>query len=376
MVKKIITILLVILGLAVSGFADTNEKDIRIAIIQDGPSLYIRVKGHFEIYDLNTNKLVYSGKSLRYQLVGGYPDKINFIEIKTNLKRVKLAPKRGSRIYINKRLFKGSINLIRKDNNKILVINELGLEDYVRGVLTHEVAFWWPMDALKAQAVIARSYALYQKQFTKNKDFDLTADIYSQVYGGASSERWRANRAVDLTRSQVLKFNGSLFPTYYHATCSGHTEDANMLWKIDILPLKGVVCNFCADSPHFSWQASMPLEEIKTKLMQNNFNIGEITEIRILGRNNSGRITELEIKDRDKPVVISAKDFRQIIGPNVIRSTNFNVRTDSDIAYFGGLGWGHGVGLCQWGVYFMAKEGYKYDEILNFYFPGSSLSSS
>ena len=96
------------------------------------------------------------------------------------------------------------------------MVNELDPENYLRGILCNEIAPWWPLDALKAQAVVARTYALYQRQFTKNKDFDLTNDIYSQVYGGKTSEKWRSNRAVDLTRGEILTFKGNLFPAYYH----------------------------------------------------------------------------------------------------------------------------------------------------------------
>lgn len=381
---QITRIIILVTGcwLLVTGCYAQSQDNVRVAILQDAPSLYVRVKGKFEIYDPLTKRLIYKGKGMRKQLVKGYPNKINFSNINTNLSRIQILPLNGSSIYVNNRAFRGKINLIRKDNKRILVVNELGVEDYVRGILCHEVAPWWPMASLKAQAVVARTYALYQKQFTKNKDFDLTNDIYSQVYGGKSSERWRTNRAVDLTKREILTFEGGLFSAYYHAACGGSTEDASLLWNIDIAPLKGRVCNFCANSPHFKWDTDISLKEIGRRLNEKGYKIANISELIIISRDTSGRVIELQIKGQDKTlgqasssqIKISAKDFRQILGPNLIRSTNFTLSIASGEVNFEGLGWGHGVGLCQWGMYSMAQKGYDYKSILEYYFPRSKLS--
>jgi len=346
---------------------------VRVALLQDAASFSLRVKGRFEVYDLNNKKLIAKASSLRKQAVKIRNNKIVIQGIASSLSALQIAPLKGGYLFINGRIFRGRINLIVKPNGKILVVNELGVEDYLRGILCQEVAPWWPMDALKSQAIIARSYALYQKQFPKDKDFDLTSDIYSQVYGGKSSERWRANRAVDLTKGKLLTYQGKLFPTYYHATCAGHTEDASKLWNVDLPPLKGVVCSFCLYSPHYKWQVKISLQEISSKLMVKGFKAQEISGIVIVGYNSSGRVTELEIKGQDESFTMSAKDFRQALGPNIIRSANFTLRIVSGVVYFEGLGWGHGVGLCQWGMQEMAHKGSKYEQILQYYFPQSEI---
>ena len=112
------------------------------------------------------------------------------------------------------------------------------------------------------------------------------------------------------------------------------------------------------------------LKEMEDVLTKKGYSIKEIKEIIVLDRNQSGRVLNLKIKGSSE-IIISAKDFRQIFNPKVIRSTNFTVEIDRDKAYFNGFGWGHGVGMCQWGAYFMAKKGYKYDEILQYYYPGA-----
>ena len=375
MFQKIIFVLFLTITSAGTLYPAESDNTIRVAIVQDVTSFSLRVKGRFEVYDLNAKKLIAKASSLRKQAVRILNNKIIIRGIPGSVSALQIAPLKGGYVFINGRIFRGRINLIVKPNGKILVVNESGVEDYLRGILCNEVAPWWPMDALKSQAIIARSYGLYQKQFPKDKYFDLTSDIYSQVYGGKSSERWRTNRAVDLTRGRILTYQGKLFPTYYHATCGGHTEDASKLWNVDLVPLKGVVCNFCVHSPHYKWQAKMSLQDISSKLILKGFRIQEISGIEIIGYDGSGRISGLEIKSQDKGFPVSAKDFRQALGPNIIRSANFTSRIDSGAVHFEGLGWGHGVGLCQWGMQEMAREGSKYEQILKYYFPQSELST-
>lgn len=375
MVKKIILSALLAIGCLTPLYPLEATPLVRVALLEEAVSFSLRVKGRFEVYDLNGKKLIAKASSLRKQAVRIRNNKIIIPGISSSVSALQIAPLKGGYIFINNRIFRGMINLIVEPKGKILVVNELGVEDYLRGVLCQEIAPWWPMDALKGQAIIARSYALYQKQFPKDKDFDLTSDIYSQVYGGKSSERWRTNRAVDLTRGEILTYQGKLFPTYYHATCGGHTEDASKLWNVDLAPLKGVACPFCLHSPHYKWQAKISLQDISSKLILNGFKLQEISGIEIIGYDSSGRISGIEIKSQDKGFPISAKDFRQALGPNIIRSANFSSRIDSGAVHFEGFGWGHGVGLCQWGSEEMARKGSRYEQILKYYFPQSELST-
>jgi stage II sporulation protein D len=242
--------------------------------------------------------------------------------------------------------------------------------------LYHEASHYWPDEVLKAQAIICRTYALYQTQENKSKDYDVTSDIYSQVYGGRTSERYRLNRAVQQTTGLVLTYKGNLFPAFYHACCGGHTEDATVVWNLDLPPLKGLVCPFCKDSPHFNWHNILALDEISAKLRKALLGSGaKIKDIQIVGRNNSGRVAAIKLIYAANSAEILAKDFRNIIGPNLIKSTNFSVSVEDGQAIFEGLGWGHGVGFCQWGGYFMAKNGSSYEQILKYYYPGVDVST-
>ncbi|MBP7836067.1 MAG: SpoIID/LytB domain-containing protein [Candidatus Omnitrophica bacterium] len=368
-IRVIFTFLFVLLAL--DAYA---SQTVRVAITRDTASISLKIKGFFEARDLATGRVIYRAKSIN-ATVTAYKNGIALGGVRLDADKLLIKSDDPEAIIINGRFFRGNIRFIRKPDNKLLVVNDIELEDYVKGILYHEASHYWPVEVLKAQAIISRTYALYQMRENKQEDFDMTNDIYSQVYGGQTSERFRTNRAVDETAGQVLFYKGKIIPAYFHATCGGHTEDASELWKIDLAPLKGVVCGFCKESPHFSWHGDLSLKEIAEKLTKQDFKIKNITGIEIAGKNNSGRVTDLKIISGNKEEKISAKDFRSAIGPNIIKSTNFSVSIAGRDAVFEGVGWGHGVGLCQWGAYFMAKQGYTVEQILRYYYPGADVKT-
>jgi stage II sporulation protein D len=346
-----------------------------VAVVQDAVSLNLRVDGPYQVIDLNnSNKLLYKGEDLK-TTVTAYKNGISLGEITSRGTKVSIKVPSGSLIVINGRSFRDEVRLIRKENGRLLVINKVEVDDYLKGILYHEVSHYWPMEILKAQAIVCRSYALYQARQNINKDFDVTCDVYSQVYGGQTSERYRTTKAVEQTKGLVLVYQHKLIPAYFHSTCGGQTEEPNYLWNMHVPYSRSVACPFCRNSPHFSWHIVLSLSQIKDKLQEAGYKLRPIKEIQLSSRNNSGRINELTIIAGDDILKLSGKDFRNFIGPNLIRSTNFTVSLDDGDAVFEGLGWGHGVGLCQWGGYFMAKAGWRYREILKYYYPGTQISS-
>jgi stage II sporulation protein D len=349
-------------------------KFIRVLILPEATSLRLKIIGAYEVIDLLQNKVFYRGEDLK-ATVTLYKNKLLLGSTGTYSPKVLIKTENPEALVINGQRFRGDLAFIKKEKGEFSVINYIDIEDYIKGILYHEASHYWPMEALKAQALVCRTYALYQRQSSASLDYDVTKDIYSQVYGGRSAERQRTSKAVQQTKGLVLTFQEKIFPTYFHATCAGHTEDASALWDINLLPLKGIACKFCRQSPHFKWHCVLTLAEIKEKLSHAGHKISRISDIVISSRDNSGRVLDLKIVTDKKEKKISAKDFRNIIGPNIIRSTNFTVEVINGDGVFEGLGWGHGVGLCQWGAYFMAKEGYSAEEILRYYYPGAKLSS-
>lgn len=373
---RIIRVIILFLGLGLLVFYSQAEsqKTVRVAIIQDAVSVRLKVSGFYEAIDSLADKSLYKARNLN-TTVTVYQDGISLGAAQLNTKKLFIRPMDPASLFIDGKRFRGAVQFIRNDNGRLLVINHLDLEDYIKGILYHEVSHYWPKEALKAQAIVSRTYAVYQMEQNKSRDFDLTNDIYSQVYGGMSSERYRTNMAVKDTAGLIITYQDKPLPAYFHATCGGHTEDASLLWNINVPPLKGVVCDLCINSPHFDWHVDLPKKEIIASLAKSGYAIKDIKDITILGRNQSGRISDLKIISDDKETKISSKDLRNILGPNIVRSTNFSVSIAGEDVVFEGIGWGHGVGLCQWGAYFMAKEGKTYQQILQYYYPGTTISS-
>lgn len=348
---------------------------LRVMVFDNKDSISLAVKGSYRVYSSVSDKLLTGGYILHTR-VKGSDHGIMFGQRDLKLSRIRITVPQGSFLYIDSRPFRGSIDIIRKDNMKLSLINRIPLEEYLYGVLYNEVSHRWPIEAIKAQAVVARTFALYQARQNKLQDYDLTSDIYSQVYSGAESERWSTTRAVKLTTGEVLTYQGDIFPTYYHATCGGRTEDASNLWNMDIGPLKGVECGFCKDSPHYRWTKNIPLADVEKKLNDSGYKAGSIRSVDALSRNASGRVEKIEIKDESGvSCILTAKDFRQMMGPNEVRSANFEPSVNGDKLSLKGTGWGHGVGMCQWGANGMAERAKKYSEILKFYYPGAEITT-
>lgn len=360
--------------LGLSCYAEQPQA-VRVLIMQEVESLWIKVPGYYEVIDLADGSNLSSGENLNTTvtvsktgiLIKGRNSKVSKLLIR---------PKSNAMVMIDGRHFRGDIELARGLQDRLAVINSIGLEDYIKGISIREISHYWPTQALKAQVIAFRSFALYKMEENKAKDYDVTSDIYSQVYSGKAAERYRINNAVDQTKGIILTYQGKVLPAFYHATCAGNTEDASLLWNIDLAPLKGVTCGFCKESPHYSWHYDLSLQEAQDTLAKEGFKLKGIEGIEILGKDKSGRIADLKIISAKKDLKISAKDFRNTLGPNVVKSANFSVKIIDNDMVFEGLGWGHGVGLCQWGAYFMAKQGYNYEQILKYYYPGCEITSS
>ena len=348
---------------------------VRVAVAIDASEINLKIKGNYSIYALPLLEPMKEAAALKNITVKPTHSGILMGNEEFRIYGIKIKADNVADIYINGRRFRGEMDIIRTEDLRLIAINHLDIEDYINGVLYHEVSHWWPMETLKAQAIASRTFAIYKSTESNDKDYDLRSDIYSQVYGGKTSEKFRTNRAVEETAGEVLVYKQKILPSYFHATCGGHTEDASLLWKTDIPPLKGRRCRFCTKSPHFNWVKGIPLHEIERKLNAHAYKIKDIRNIKSSSRDASGRIKNVSVIDSLGTEKIPAYKFRLAMGPNIIRSVNFKVRIKDGIATFTGKGWGHGVGMCQWGAYFMAKRRFKAGDILKFYYPGARIEN-
>lgn len=253
-----------------------------------------------------------------------------------------------------------------KGKEGMYLINELPLEEYIKSVVSAEIGPNWDMEALKAQAVISRTYAIYQKGMNNNPNYDLTSSVLHQVYKGSNVDA-RISYAVMTTGGEVLTYNDRLIEALYHSTCGGRTEDVEEVFGKNYPYLKSV-SSACDLSPYSVWERKIPAEEIEKAL-----NLSGIKEISIRSFTATKRVKTVEILHRDGPLTVKATDLRKLLGWSRLPSTNFEMHRDNGTYVFEGKGYGHGVGLCQWSALQMARDGKSYREILDFFYPGTVL---
>ena len=363
-----------ILALTQCAWADTPKKQVfvRVLVAEERTYLDLTVNGPVTLRSLPSGQIIRAGATGHLTAT---PTGFRLGKEEWAGRGFSIEPSEPRDLYLGDSRFRGSVSIFKAPNDLMYAVNRVDIEDYLYGVLHHEVAHWWPMEALKAQAVAARTYAFYQMQVSKAGEYDVKSSTSSQVYGGSTKEHMRSNDAVDRTVGQVLTYQGKVFPAYFHATCAGMTAGAKELWNIDLPPISGGVrCDYCRLSPHYYWQARVPLSTIEEKLRQNNRLIGQVLKIEPVTQTPSGRVGSIKITGTLQEAVIAAKDFRVWIGGDLMKSTSFMMAVKEDFVEFSGKGWGHGVGLCQWGALGQALLGNSYRHILGFYYPGAMVS--
>jgi stage II sporulation protein D (peptidoglycan lytic transglycosylase) len=278
----------------------------------------------------------------------------------------------SSAIHINGKPYRGTAEASFGEKG-ILVVNELALEDYLVGLINCEISSAWPIESVKAQAVIARTYALNRKKARRTSFYHLESSVIDQVYDGCEIEDSRAHRGVSDTAGEVLTHNGAIIQAFYHSSCGGRTEASENVWGARLSYLKGVDCAYCLLTPSSAWEQKILLRDIDEKLKSAGHNVSSVTDIRLGQRNSRGRLKNVMIVSTRGEITLTGDQFRKAIGYGVIKSTNFTLKIVNGEASFTGLGNGHGVGLCQWGAKQRALDGFGYAEILSYYYPGTEL---
>lgn len=275
-------------------------------------------------------------------------------------------------VMVNGKPYRGLVEVSFGDRG-LLVVNELPLEDYLVGLINCEVSSAWPIEAVKAQAVIARTFALYRREQRKNDAYHLESSVLDQVYDGCLIEDSRARRAVDETAGQVLTYDGEIIQALYHSCCGGRTEASANVWGKRFPYLMGVSCEYCQGNPAALWEQRLSLKEVAERLRAAGQRLSGVSDIRGGARTSRGRLAQVVIATDRGDLTLTGDQFRKYMGYGVIKSTNFTVRVADGQALFNGSGNGHGVGLCQWGAKQRALNGFSYAEILSYYYPGTAL---
>lgn len=253
------------------------------------------------------------------------------------------------------------------------VINVVDLEDYLLSVLPSEMPSSWPQEALKAQAIAARSYALANVRKYRSRDFDVKDTIDDQVYSGVQAEQESTNRAVSETAGIVLKHGGKVCSAFFHSSSGGQTELAEHVWGRPVPYLKSVP-DYDDQSPHANWQRRIAVEDLPAVLGADVVaSVGIVTAVMPIVRTPSERVKELLVVGGQGARIVSADVLRRSVK---LPSTNFNLTYEDGAYCLCGSGFGHGLGMSQWGARTLADQGYNAAQILSYYYKDVTLDYS
>lgn len=320
--------------------------------------------------------------------------------------------------------YRGGITMQSLAESDITLINELSLDEYLYSVVPSEMPSDWPLEALKAQAVAARNYAIVTMGKHNAHGFDLCSTEHCQAYNGLEQEKDSSTEAVNATKGKFITYNGKLITAFFHSSSGGHTEDSENVWSAKTDYIRGVDDKYSLGSPYDNWTIDLERKEIKEKLVKAGYDLGDIIDISILEISPYGRVTKLSIKGTKETKVFEKEKIRSIMGTRALRSIWYKLKTDADIfvtgsltgasqlnrpsnmyvvsasgkskasspgnlvsvkgssgtkAYnvipgtytFEGKGFGHGLGMSQYGAKGMAEAGYNYEKILEHYYQGA-----
>jgi stage II sporulation protein D len=301
-------------------------------------------------------------------------------------------------LWVNGKPYRGVVEVLR-DRDGLTVVNRLGMEDYLLGVVSAEMGRRSASEqpALRAQAVVSRTYAFRNLGRWRAKGFDLSATVSDQAYGGVTAETPEGRAAVAATRGLVLTYKGGPIEAFYFSTCGGRTAEGYEVFRgasrpylrsaDDVAP-NGVA--YCSISPRYRWREEWTGESLRSILGRSlpglagraPGRIDRISDIRVTHRSRSGRVDQLAVSTGGPEVRVDGHTtIRQVLrtsAGDLLRSASFTlvaVGAGRNVTHLvaDGMGAGHGVGLCQWGAVGRARAGQGYEQILAAYYPGTKL---
>ena len=374
---------LIFFGLLIIFPLSAHCKEIKIGLITTNESVIIGSNQNGILINSFTNNLI--AKTTKHE-----PHQVQningLIKITDKSKKtfgtfrgpVKLIPeKKDGFVSCNNHWYRGELLLLTNgDKKNLAIVNNVELEDYLLSAVPSEVPHTWHKEVLKAQAVAARSYALGYLGRRIEKGYDLESTVEDQVYLGIASEKKSTTQAVKETKGIILldKDNKPLI-ALYHSSGGGYTDSIDNLWDKKQKPPGHISDHIKAkpdydnNSPHFKWFRSYKITELNNLLK--SLNIGEITNITPLSRTVANRIMWIKLAGIKGEVKIRGEEFRKLLK---LPSSKFNLKIENNIIKFSGSGYGHGLGMSQWGAKALAERGFTYDKILAHYYSGVRLT--
>lgn len=314
--------------------------------------------------------------------------------------------------------YRGKLNFYIKGSS-LYAINEVGMQEYLYGVVPKEMVSSWEMEALKAQAIVAKNYTITNYSKHSADGFNVCKSTHCQVYGAYSAEQEKTNRSVDETEGMVMMYNGAPAEAYFHSSSGGRTESIGNMWNYGLDYMSGVKDPYSTGTPYDNWEATLSASEIEQALLRYNYNVGTVVGIKILEVSQNDRVMKLGVLGTSGMKILEKDAIRTVLGSSKFKSTYFTLtdtagqssstseRNRSDIRIqdnglknafdkldsfvstrisdgtqdfvsgssyvFSGKGFGHGIGLSQYGANNMAKEGNNFKDIISYYFKGVTI---
>lgn len=358
-----------------------NEELVRVRVLRGAHELRLEgmniqfqyLKSKYEKVSFNSNEFIYiRQKYLQKKMFWQIDTKTGLSILNSN----EILHISGTNLVVNHQRFGGDLFLIHRGLN-IDVVIKVPIEDYVLGVVAGEMPLSWPIETLKAQAIAARSYVLSVMQFRRKNNFDVDNHTADQVYVPLNENKRSLQYknillAVRETKGQYLSklANNSPVKTFYHSDCGGQTTSVQKVWGKSEVNLGTTVDPYCPQNPKARWKLVMPLLNF-TQLIG-----GEIISVKNESPQSESRVIEVVIQNQGKISHLNSQKLREKIGFDLIKSTRFQIEKKNNQIVFQGVGYGHGVGLCQWGSYKLALLGKDYQQILKHYYPQARLNMS
>lgn len=368
---------------------------VRVLLAESAEGLKVGSEGSFAIECLSggEQEIFYSSQPATVQSVGFRLTVRNHRGdiIRQSLDEVNIIPRGpGNRVKFNQRHYRGILRLLPRGET-VRVINIVYMEDYLRGVVPPEIGARteYELEAVKAQAVAARTYAMAHMKQYEGEPYDMKSSIMDQVYDGATGENKLANKAIDQTAGRVMTYRDELINAYFHSTCGGRTDDIADVWdRKDIAYLKSIDDQAaCSWSKYYTWTETFTELQLRGRIEQylasdgrgDGLRIGPITNLTISDRTAGGRVRKLLVRT-DRDIFPFKKDrIRWVIGRTsnpdlILPSDRFDLDIERDSnenivrVTFRGQGYGHGVGMCQCGAIGHSRNGWLCDSILTHYY--------
>ncbi len=351
-------------------------------------SVKLAIDGPFEVRPIGSGRTLAEGPRWLEQEVTVTETGFQFEAQEFPVTRLEIVPRNSPSVWVDGRMYRGHLRLFRRPGERFLVVNVLPLEEYLASVVDSEMPLTFGDAARRAQAVVARTYALYQMNWASDHTyFDVYNDSRSQKYLGyqyTSSSGRRLAGETDSSRAAVADTAGivcmdqkGLMCTYYSAVCGGSTTLGSEFFSDASPLLQPVACRWCQPSPLFRWSETVTQEKLSEDLQRifrdKGVFVRRDAKLLPIQPTAAGRVPRFEITDGVTRVAISGSELRTSLASVKLPSPYVSVRYLGTDATFDGKGHGHGVGLCQWGARGLGLSGRNFRQILQFYYPGVQL---